>query len=78
MATRNFSDIQEQHIARVTGGKTQSNSGGTRFGGGDVHTEHFFIEAKTPTTKKSSFPSKMNGLPKCRNKPLSKEKMRVC
>ena len=55
MSTRNFSDIQEQHIARVTGGKTQSNSGGTRFGGGDVHTEHFLIEAKTPTTKKSSF-----------------------
>lgn len=55
MPTRNFSDMQEQHIARVTGGKTQSNSGGTRFGGGDVHTEHFFIEAKTPTAKKSSF-----------------------
>lgn len=55
MTTRYFSDKQEKHIAKVTGGKVQSNSGGTKFGGGDVHTEKFFIEAKTPTTTKKSF-----------------------
>lgn len=55
MATRDYSDIQEKHIAKVTGGKVQSNSGGTKFGGGDVHTDKFFIEAKTPTKAKSSY-----------------------
>lgn len=55
MTTRYFSDKQEQHIAKVTGGRVQSNSGGTRFGGGDVHTNKFFIEAKTPTTGNLSF-----------------------
>ena len=37
MPNRYFSDKQEKHIAKVTGGKVQSNSGGTKFGGGDVH-----------------------------------------
>lgn len=55
MTTRYFSDKQEQHIAKVTGGKVQSNSGGTKFGGGDVHTEKFFIEAKTPAIERKSF-----------------------
>lgn len=55
METRYFSDNQEKHIAKVTGGKVQSNSGGTKFGGGDVHTEKFFIEAKTPTKEQTSF-----------------------
>lgn len=55
MATRDFSDAQEKHIAKVTGGRVQSNSGGTKFGGGDVHTDKFFIEAKTPTSAKESF-----------------------
>ena len=55
MTTRYFSDKQEQHIARVTGGKVQSNSGGTKFGGGDIHTKKFFIEAKTPTIERKSF-----------------------
>lgn len=55
MTTRYFSDKQEKHIAKVTGGKVQSNSGGTKFGGGDVHTDKFFIEAKTPTKSQTSF-----------------------
>ena len=55
MATRDYSDIQEEHIAKVTGGKVQSNSGGTKFGGGDIHTTSFFIEAKTQTSDKASF-----------------------
>lgn len=55
MSTRDYSDKQEKHIAKVTGGKVQSNSGGTKFGGGDVHTDKFFIEAKTPTKSQTSF-----------------------
>ena len=55
MTTRYYSDMQEKHIAKVTGGKVQSNSGGTKFGGGDVHTDKFFIEAKTPAIERKSF-----------------------
>lgn len=55
MTTRFFSDKQEQHIAKVTGGRVQSNSGGTKFGGGDVHTDKFLIEAKTPSIERKSF-----------------------
>ena len=62
--TRNYSDIQEKHIARITGGKVQSNSGGTKFGGGDVHTDTFFIEAKTSTSRKLSFSIKKEWITK--------------
>ena len=55
MTTRDYSDKQEKHIAKVTGGKVQSNSGGTKFGGGDVHTDKFLIEAKMSTKPQLSF-----------------------
>ena len=55
MTTRDYSDKQEKHIAKVTGGRIQSNSGGTKFGGGDVHTDKCFIEARTPTKNQTSF-----------------------
>ena len=64
MPTRYFSDKQEKHIAKVTGGKVQSNSGGTKFGGGDVHTDKFFIEAKTPTKSQTSFTIKKEWIDK--------------
>lgn len=64
MSTRYFSDMQEKHIARVTGGRVQSNSGGTKFGGGDVHTDKFFIEAKTPTKSQTSFSIKKDWITK--------------
>ena len=64
MSTRYFSDKQEKHIAKVTGGRVQSNSGGTKFGGGDVHTEKFFIEAKTPTKSQTSFTIKKEWIDK--------------
>lgn len=41
------SEKQEKEIAKFLGGKVQAASGGTRFGGGDVHTKEFMIEAKT-------------------------------
>lgn len=66
MTTRYFSDMQEKHIAKVTGGKVQSNSGGTKFGGGDVHTKKFLIEAKTPTKEQTSFTIKKDWITKMR------------
>ena len=66
MTTRDYSDKQEKHIAKVTGGKVQSNSGGTKFGGGDVHTDKFFIEAKTPTKEQTSFTIKKEWIDKMR------------
>jgi hypothetical protein len=66
VATRDYSDKQEKHIAKVTGGKVQSNSGGTKFGGGDVHTDKFFIEAKTPTKEQTSFTIKKEWITKMR------------
>lgn len=66
MTTRYFSDNQEKHIAKVTGGKVQSNSGGTKFGGGDVHTKKFFIEAKTPTVCRETFTIKKDWMCKMR------------
>ena len=66
MTTRYFSDLQEKHIAKVTGGKVQSNSGGTKFGGGDVHTDKFFIEAKTHTKEQTSFVIKKEWIDKMR------------
>ncbi len=49
------SNIQEKEIAQYLNGKVQSNSGGTKFGGGDVHTEKFFIEAKSHINEKTTF-----------------------
>lgn len=74
MATRDFSNIQEEHIARVTGGSVQSNSGGTRFGGGDVHTAKFFIEAKTPITEKKSFSVKKDWIDKMKEQAFEQGK----
>ena len=64
MTTRDYSDKQEKHIAKVTGGRVQSNSGGTKFGGGDVHTDKFLIEAKTSMSVKQSFSIKKDWLNK--------------
>ena len=66
MATRDYSNKQERYIARITGGKIQPNSGGTKFGGGDVHTEKFLIEAKTPTKEQISFTIKKDWIIKMR------------
>lgn len=74
MTTRYFSDKQEKHIARVTGGKVQSNSGGTKFGGGDVHTRTLLIEAKTPTKDRESFTIKRDWLYKAYNQAFEQGK----
>lgn len=59
-------DRQEKEIAKYTGGTLQSNSGGTRFGGGDVHTGKFLIEAKCHTKPTQSFMVKSDVLEKAR------------
>ena len=76
MTTRDYSDMQENHIAKVTGGKVQSNSGGTKFGGGDVHTDKFFIEAKTPTKEKQSFSIKRDWMTKIKEQTFEQGKER--
>ena len=52
----------------------QSNSGGTRFGGGDVHTDTFFIEAKTPTKEQTSFSVKKEWIAKLREQAFEQGK----
>lgn len=65
-STRHYSDAQEKRIAKFLGGEVQCNSGGTRFGGGDVHTSLFLIEAKTSEKPKTSFSIKEEWLKKAR------------
>lgn len=61
---KDYSASQERDIAKLLGGRVQSNSGGTRFGGGDVLTKDFFIEAKTPTKEQTSFSVKKEWIDK--------------
>lgn len=71
---KNCSSNQEKQIARMVGGKVQSNSGGTRFGGGDVHTNTMFIEAKTPTKNQTSFSVKKDWLDKAKEQAFEQNK----
>lgn len=68
------SQKQEQQIAKMVGGRTQANSGGTRFGGGDVHTKNLFIEAKTPLSDKASFSIKKEWLDKAQEQAFEQAK----
>lgn len=71
---KSYSSRQEKQIAKLANGKVQSNSGGTRFGGGDVHTKTVFIEAKTPTTDKNSFSVKKEWLEKAKEQAFEQNK----
>ena len=71
---KDCSSCQEVEIASLLGGKVQSNSGGTRFGGGDVHTKLFFIEAKTPTKEQTSFSIKKEWIVKMREQAFEQGK----
>lgn len=55
MNTKECSELQEKQIAKLVNGKTQSNSGGTKFGGGDVLTDEFLIEAKSTTKSRKMY-----------------------
>ena len=71
---KDYSASQERDIANLLGGKVQSNSGGTRFGGGDVLTKEFFIEAKTPTKPQASFSVKSEWIHKMREQAFEQGK----
>ena len=71
---KDCSSYQEIEIARLLGGRVQSNSGGTRFGGGDVHTAHFLIEAKTSTKEQTSFSVKKEWIQKMREQAFEQGK----
>lgn len=72
--TRDYSTEQEKHIAKVIGGRLTPNSGGTKFGGGDVVTDKFLIEAKTTTKEKTAFGIKKEWLKKAREQAFEQGK----
>lgn len=72
--TRDYSTEQEKHIAKVIGGRLTPNSGGTKFGGGDVVTDKFLIEAKTTTKEKTTFGIKKEWLKKAREQAFEQGK----
>lgn len=66
--TRTYSKAQEQHVAKITGGKRTPNSGATDFGGkSDVRIGNLMsIECKTKTAPAKSFSIKKEWLTKLR------------
>ena len=64
LPTRHFSKIQEEAVAKATGGKRTPNSGATDFGGkSDVDIENLFnIECKTKTSNSDSISIKKEWL----------------
>lgn len=57
---------QEKYIAENIGGEVQPNSGGTKFGGGDILTSKVFIEAKCKEIPTKTFSIKKEWLDKCK------------
>ena len=74
MSTRDVSRNQEKQIAKKLNGKVQSNSGGTNFGGGDVCTDQFLIEAKTSMQEKKSFAIKKEWIDKAKQQAFEQRK----
>ena len=72
---KDYSVYQEVEIARYLGGRVQPNSGGTKFGGGDIHTKSFLIEAKTPTKSQSSFAIKKEWVDKMKDQAFEQGKI---
>ena len=54
-ATRHYSSIQENSVAKPVKGDVIKNSGATMFQKGDVTTDNWLLECKTSTTDKKSF-----------------------
>lgn len=65
-STRYFSNKQEKSVAKTLNGRQTSNSGATKFGGGDVVADGWLIECKTTMTPKKSFSIKKDWLEKNR------------
>jgi len=66
--------LQEKEIASALGGQIQAGSGGTSHGGGDVHTDNWFIEAKTVLEKKKSYSIKTDVLNKMKEQMFEQKK----
>lgn len=54
LPTRHFSKMQEDAVAKATGGRRSKNSGATDFDKSDVSTDKFNLECKTKTTSSES------------------------
>ena len=54
LPTRYFSKIQEEAVAKATGGRRSKNSGATMFDKSDVSTDKFNLECKTKTSHSES------------------------
>ena len=52
--TRYYSKLQEDAVAKATGGRRSKNSGATMFDKSDVSTDKFNLECKTKTTASES------------------------
>ena len=52
--TRYFSKLQEEAVAKATGGRRSKNSGATMFDKSDVSTDKFNLECKTKTSPSES------------------------
>jgi hypothetical protein len=52
--TRFYSKLQEEAVAKATGGRRSKNSGATMFDKSDVSTDKFNLECKTKTTHSES------------------------
>ena len=73
-STRFYSSQQEKEIAKRFNGKITPNSGGTRFGGGDVLLDDVFIEAKTCTKPQKGFTIKEDWLEKAKEQAFEQHK----
>ena len=73
-ATRWYSERQELAIAKAIDGRRTINSGATVFGGGDVVTKRWMIEAKTQIEEKKTFSIKSEWLEKAREEAFSMKK----
>ena len=65
-STRYYSEKHEDSVAKALGGTRQPNSGAAKFSAGDVVTERFLIECKTPMSEKDSFSIKKEWVTKNR------------
>lgn len=68
--------LQEKQIADYLHGTVQSNSGGTKFGGGDVHTEEFLIECKSHINERDTFVIHRSWLKKLKEQAFEQGKTR--
>ena len=76
--TRYFSNIHEESVAKVLGGRIQPSSGNGNFKKGDVITNSFLIECKTCIKDKESFSIKKEWLEKNKKEAFSQGLSNYC